>query len=245
MIERRMAVTGLEMREDAPDGPTIEGYASTFDQPYDMGWYTETVASSAFNRTLKENPDVRLLINHDGLPLARTTSGTLRLEKDKVGLRMSAVLDGDDPDVQALIPKMKRGDLNQMSFGFRTTEDEWSKDLTRRTLRALDLNNGDVSVVTYPANPNTSAAIRGEGVRLDALSSALRELETREASEVEIVEFLTRALAAFGSGPVIAETIEVVEVEAVEETAPIAATRHLLKERNRRILMALDIPKRK
>ena len=94
--------------------------------------------------------------------LARTTSGTLSLSADKTGLLASASLDRNDPDVQALIPKMARGDLNEMSFGFRVIEDIWENDMTQRTLRQLDLNGGDVSVVTYPANPNGSTeAIAG------------------------------------------------------------------------------------
>jgi hypothetical protein len=117
-----------------------------------MGWYTETVKPGAFKRTLGQAPDVRLLINHAGLPLARTTSGTLMLEEDHRGLRVSAQLDPTDPDVQSIIPKMRRGDLNQMSFGFSTIEDSWSQDMSQRSMIALDLNDGDASVVTYPAN---------------------------------------------------------------------------------------------
>lgn len=198
-FERRMAVSALEIRDDS-SAPILSGYASTFDQPYDMGWYSETVAPEAFQRTLGRTPDVRLLINHGGLPLARTTSGTLTLDTDSRGLRVSAQLDPSDPDVQALIPKMRRGDLNQMSFGFRTIEDEWSKDMSSRTMRNLDLNDGDVSVVTYPANPNASAGIRAlGGAHGDAITSALRELERRDASPEDLASVLTRALAYFSA----------------------------------------------
>lgn len=217
MFERRMAVAGLEFRDDSST-PTLTGYASTYDQPYDMGWYRESVATSAFKRTLGANPDVRLLINHEGLPLARTTSGTLVLDSDSRGLRVSASLDPSDPDVQALLPKMKRGDLNQMSFGFRTIEDEWSSDMSQRTLRSLDLNDGDVSVVTYPANPNTSVAARAAGAHLDAITSALRVLEVRSASPDDVAAVLTRALSYF-SGPDLA--VEATE-EATAEAEPTA-----------------------
>jgi HK97 family phage prohead protease len=195
-FERRMAVTGLEVRDDA-DGFSLTGYASTFNDPYDMGWYTETVDSAAFHRTLGQKPDVRLLINHAGLPLARTTSGTLTLDTDSRGLHVSAALDPSDPDVAALAPKMRRGDLNQMSFGFHTTEDEWSQDMSKRTLRALDLNNGDVSVVTFPANPNASVGLRSAGPNAEAVTAALRCLEARDATSEDIASVLTRALAYF------------------------------------------------
>lgn len=195
--ERRMAVTDIEFRE-SDAGVTLAGYASTFNQPYDMGWYTETVAPGAFNRTLGMSPDVRLLVNHDGLPLARTTSGTLTLGTDDRGLTVSAVLDPNDPDVASLVPKMRRGDLNQMSFAFRTISDVWEDDMTKRTMRELDLSNGDVSVVTYPANPGALASLRSAGGRsVDAIASALRCLETRDASDEDIASVLTRALGYF------------------------------------------------
>jgi HK97 family phage prohead protease len=79
----------------------------------------------AFAATLAKKPDVRLLINHDGLPLARTTSGTLKLREDKRGLHFEAELDATDPDVQRILPKVQRGDLSQMSFAFRTIKDAW------------------------------------------------------------------------------------------------------------------------
>lgn len=197
--ERRMMVTDLEFREDS-GAVTLSGYASTFNEPYSMGWYEETVDAAAFKRTLGRNPDVRLLINHDGLPLARTTSGTLRLSSDQRGLKVEADLDPTDPDTARLLPKMRRGDLNQMSFGFRTIADEWSDNNSKRSLRELDLNNGDVSVVTYPANPMTTAAVRGvEGAQAEALRSALADLEKRAASQEDIAAVLQRALGYFAA----------------------------------------------
>jgi HK97 family phage prohead protease len=197
-FERRMAVSTVEFREAGGD-VTLHGYASTFGQPYSMGWYTESVAAGAFKRSLGQTPDVRLLVNHGGLPLARTTSGTLKLSEDSTGLQVEARLDPSDPDVAAIVPKMRRGDLNQMSFGFRVMGDgdEWSPDMSQRTLRALDINDGDVSVVTYPANPGTSAGVRGDGRTVDPVTSALRALEQRAASPEEIVSVLTRALGYF------------------------------------------------
>jgi hypothetical protein len=139
---------------------TVEGYASTFNQPYDMGWYTEQVAPGAFTRTLGLEPDVRFLINHDGLPLARTKSGTLELAQDSTGLLTRSVLDATDPDVQRIVPKMERGDLDSMSFAFGIVDQEWSPDYSQRTLKEVSLAGGDVSIVTYPANPNAGIALR-------------------------------------------------------------------------------------
>lgn len=184
---RRMVTQGgLEWRADS-SGVTLEGHASTFNQPYDMGWYMETVAPGAFTRTLNANPDVRLLINHEGLPLGRTTSGTLELSQDDSGLYMRSVLDPSDPDVQRLRPKLARGDLNEMSFAFGTVKDQWSEDYTQRTLRELSLAGGDVSVVTYPANPNATVSMRSkilEAVDADRLRAMYAEIREGRAAEV-------------------------------------------------------------
>jgi len=164
-LRRAVTTGGLEIRTTA-NGVSVEGHASTFNQSYDMGWYQETVAPGAFARTLKTSPDVRLLVNHDGLPLARTRSGTLDLAEDKSGLYMRSTLDPKDPDVMRLVPKLQRGDLNQMSFSFGMSEggDEWSEDYTARTLRHLNLEGGDVSIVTYPANPNATVSLRSRAL---------------------------------------------------------------------------------
>jgi HK97 family phage prohead protease len=198
--ESRRLVTGaLEWRADS-DGVTVEGYASTFDQPYDMGWYTERVAAGAFAKTLSETPDVRFLVNHDGLPLARTgrpgVDGTLDLSEDTTGLHVRSVLDASDPDVQSLIPKMKRGDLDQMSFGFRTIRDDWSPDYDTRTLRELSLDGGDVSIVTYPANPTTSIGLRSAILDVDhaKLRELHRELRAGKTLSAATTSQLTSAL---------------------------------------------------
>ena len=158
---RRLVTSGgLELRS-TPDGVTVEGHASTFNQPYSMGWFTEEVAPGAFTKTLSENPDVRFLINHEGLPLARTgAAGTLELSQDDSGLYVRATLDPTDPDVQRIVPKMARGDLSQMSFAFGAVKDTWDDAYSHRTLNELSLAGGDVSVVTYPANPNATISLR-------------------------------------------------------------------------------------
>lgn len=238
--ERRMAATLLEVRDDDANGITLTGYASTFNEPYDMGWYHESVDPGAFKRTLGRNPDVRLLINHADLPLARTTSGTLTLDTDSRGLRVSTQLDPSDPDVARLVPKMKRGDLNQMSFAFRIDGEEgdsWASDFTTRTLRSLDLNNGDVSVVTYPANPNASAGLRAAGTAVEPITAALGALERRGASDSEVVDVLTRALAHFRGEPIISEVVDEIVEHLETESSNRDAAAEL--EQRLRLLRAL------
>jgi HK97 family phage prohead protease len=134
----------MEIRAEA-DKVSIGGYAAVFNSlSQDLGGFREVIRRGAFQSTIAGGADVRFLINHDGLPLARTKSGTLRLAEDDRGL----------------IPKMKRGDLSQMSFGFRTLKDAWRQEGADqiRELHAVDLF--DVSAVTYPAYQSTEVALR-------------------------------------------------------------------------------------
>ncbi|GAC1375438.1 MAG: hypothetical protein NVSMB4_03660 [Acidimicrobiales bacterium] len=167
VMENRTVNATFEVREAESTAPKLEGYATTFGVEYDMGAFRERVDREAFTKTLATEPDVRLLVDHQGQPLARTKSGTLTLSPDTTGLHMRAELDPSDPDVQRLMPKMRRGDLDQMSFAFRVPRggDEWSDDHDLRTLREVNMAGGDVSVVTYPANPSTSVSLRSDDVR--------------------------------------------------------------------------------
>lgn len=154
---RSVAYTTLELRE-AGEGNVFTGYAALFDSPSEPMPFTEYVRRGAFSKTLNDGADVRLLIDHEGVPLARTRSGTLMLQEDDRGLRVEATLDPMNPDAQRVMSAMRRGDLSQMSFAFRTIKDNFSADGMVRELREVQLF--DVSVVTYPAYEDTIAELR-------------------------------------------------------------------------------------
>lgn len=146
--------------EDKAGGILVSGYAAVFNQVTDIGGYfREVIAPGAFTEAIGRD-DVVFLINHDGLPLARTRSGTLTLTQDDHGLRMETVLDPDDPDVKAIVGKMKRGDLDKMSFAFMPEVQEWDEtgDTPLRTIRKASLY--DVSIVTTPAYDGTEIGLR-------------------------------------------------------------------------------------
>jgi HK97 family phage prohead protease len=192
--QRRMA-RPLELRTDTASGQIVlEGYAATFGQyevyggPRSGGW-TEQIHSRAFDKTLGMAPDVQLLVNHDpGYgPLARTKSGTLQLSVDHHGLLVRATLDPSDPDVQRLMPKMRRGDMDEMSFAFRVRDQEWDSSYTTRTITEVELQKGDVSVVNYGMNPNTAAMLSTEAVTaLASLSNGdLLELRSMDRDQIK------------------------------------------------------------
>lgn len=157
--KRTIAYSNLEVRAEG-DGNTLIGYASVFDSPSEPMPFIEYVKRGAFSKTINDGADVRLLIDHEGVPLARTKSGTLVLEEDERGLRVEADLDPSNPDAARIISAMKRGDLSQMSFAFRTVKDNWNSDRSVRELREVQLF--DVSVVTFPAYEETVAELRSK-----------------------------------------------------------------------------------
>lgn len=186
----------------------FEGYASSFDSPYDIyggppqGWH-EIVTRDAFKKTLTEKPDLHLLINHEGMPLARTKSGTMTLAADNHGLLVRANLDRRDPMVQSLQVKMERGDMDQMSFAFRVKKQSWSDDETHRYLEEVSLHKGDVSVVNFGANPNTHATIRSA---IEFLARGHLQLDADQMAEIrsmpnmlERAEAILHSLRGLGS----------------------------------------------
>lgn len=179
-LENRDYPTAWEIRaDDGDDGKvTFDGIASMVDTPYSVrdmfGEFTETIVKGAFTKTLKEKADVRFLVNHEGVPLARTKSRTLTLSANP-HLRAVAELDPVNPDVQRLRSAVSRGDLDQMSIGMRVHRQEWNEDYTERWIREAELF--DVSAVTFPASPTTSAALRS----VDDLLAELADVDIDEA----------------------------------------------------------------
>lgn len=166
IIERRYAnIEGAEIREE--EGRlAFRGHAAVFDSVTDLGPFRERVATGAFRKTVKE-ADVRFLFNHEpDSVMARTANGTLRLREDAQGLSTEADLDPTDWDVQRLAPKLRSGNVSQMSFAFRVVGprgEEWDDSPEDggkpiRTLKELALF--DVSPVTYPAYADTDASLR-------------------------------------------------------------------------------------
>lgn len=159
-IERRtFTVQDVEARQAEDGTMRLRGYAAVFNDASVPLPFKETIAPGAFRKTLSETPDVRLLINHEGLPLARTKNGTLTLSEDDRGLFMDAEI-ADTSEGRDLYKLVERGDVDQMSFAFRVIRQKWNEDRSVRTLTEVSLADGDVSVVTYPAYPTTTVEAR-------------------------------------------------------------------------------------
>ena len=145
----------MEVR--AADGERrISGYAATFNDVTDLGYFREQIATGAFDG--RTDDDVRLLINHTGVPLARTTNGTLRLSVDDDGLRYEAEL-ADTQEGRDLYTLIQRGDISQSSFAFSIEDEAWDNKANLRTVLKVG-RLYDVSPVTYPAYATTTVSAR-------------------------------------------------------------------------------------
>lgn len=193
-IERRFSIEGAEVRTTADGKPELFGYALKWGVSYDLGWFTEEIDRSALSAA--DMSDVRILFNHDpSLILGRTAAGTATVGSDDTGLWYRATLPSS-PTGENVRVALERGDVTQSSWGFYIRQDETG----RRTGDKWEIRNGkehrvitdvskvvDASPVTYPANPDTSAAKRS----LEATKAQTTEARPDLA---ETYELLSRSL---------------------------------------------------
>lgn len=156
----RSEASQFQVREAEGD-LSIEGYFSVFNSIYEL-WpgATESVAPGAFAETLGN--DIRALVNHnDTLVLGRNKAGTLELREDSHGLWGKIKVNPNDSDAMNLYERVKRGDVNQCSFGFtiESEETEFREDGSIHwTIRKVNLF--EVSVCTFPAYEATEVSAR-------------------------------------------------------------------------------------
>ena len=203
-IEKRTNEVQFELRAvEGGDGMTFTGYAAVFNSPSEPLPFIERIAPGAFKRSLKARNDIKLIWNHDtGSVLGSTRAGTLKLEEDNYGLRVTAMLPETTlgKDVRTLV---QRGDVSAMSFGFSVPAngDSWNTDGTERTLRSVRIH--EVSIVAFPAYSQTAgtAAVRSfDGVAkraevdADQLADAMLAIEDGKDLSLEQSELLTKVI---------------------------------------------------
>lgn len=190
---RNVAQIEVRAAGDEEEHKIVEGYATTFDEPYTL-WsedgYTvmEQIDRHAFDDT--DMADVIMQYDHAGRVFARISNGTLMLTPDDHGLHIRADLGGTEIGRQ-LYEEIKGGYTSKMSFGFTVEEDkreeienhETGEVTILRTITAVR-KLFDVSAVSLPANSATEISARayGEGVIAEAAEErrAHAERETRK-----------------------------------------------------------------
>ena len=160
--KRTCVVRGGEFETREDDGNRIiEGYFSVFNSIYEIApGMTESVAPGAFSRSLAN--DVRALTNHDTtLVLGRVKAGTLELREDAHGLWGDITINPNDGDALNLYERVKRGDVDQCSFGFEIVSEETEhRDDGSMHWTITDVNLFEVSACTFPAYEATNISAR-------------------------------------------------------------------------------------
>ena len=182
----------LEIRDAEADEMIVEGYATTFDQPYQLYAdqnmvINEQVDARAFDEA--QLSDVIFQYNHEGRVFARTRNNTLEIVPDEKGLFIRADLSGTE-EGRKLYEEIKGGYTDRMSFGFTVAEDRTDKtaDDPRTYLRTITKIGRlfDVSAVSIPANDFTDISARSyvDGIldkeRADALAAEQRERQKQK-----------------------------------------------------------------
>ena len=191
-IERGRTYRDMEVRSVENENYIVEGYASTFNDPYllyRMDGYEvwEQVDKDSFKDT--DMSDVIMQYDHEGRVFARKSNGTLMVTPDEFGLHIRADLSGTEIGRQ-LYEEIKGGYTTKMSFGFTVKEDERNIEENKETgvtkvMRTITEISKlyDVSAVSLPANPATSISSRadGEGVIAEVKEEILKAEEERLA----------------------------------------------------------------
>ena len=191
------AVAEVRVLPGEGEARIVEGYATTFNQPYEL-WrdgpdyiFLEQVDRGAFDKT--DMSDVIMQYDHEGRVFARTNNGTLELRTDDHGLHIRADLGGTEIGRQ-LYEEIKGGYTDKMSFGFTVDEDERliQEDRESGTVTVLRTIKSigklyDVSAVSLPANNATEISARSwcDGV-IAQLAEERREAEARERQKKKI-----------------------------------------------------------
>ena len=171
MRQLRTVATEFATRDD--DGVLrIEGYFAVFNSNYEIAaGMSESIKPGAFSRTLQKS-DIRALVNHDStLVLGRTKAHTLELREDERGLWGSVEVNPKDVDAMNLYARVKRGDVDQCSFGFEIVSEETDyRDDGSIHWTITDVDLFEVSACTFPAYAATNISARA--AQRDALSAS-------------------------------------------------------------------------
>lgn len=158
----RCIASDFQTRAEENGDLYISGYFSVFNSNYEIfPGATESIASTAFDDALAD--DIRCLIDHKSMyVLGRTKAGTLSLRVDSRGLWGDVKINQNDQDAMNLYERVKRGDVDQCSFGFEILEEEFEDrgDSVHWTIKKVRLY--EVSVVTFPAYQDTSVTARSK-----------------------------------------------------------------------------------
>lgn len=189
---RSMELRKREVREGEEKNYIVEGYATTFEEAYELyrdGKYVvrEMVSKEAFKDT--DMSDVIFQIDHEGRVYARTRNRSLSLEVDEHGLKTTTDL-GLTESSRSVYEDIDKGLYDRMSFAFTVSKDSYTEEemengdiIVTRTILGIG-KLYDVSAVSFPANPYTDISARSK----DLIDGEIERFEAERLHEAEIKE---------------------------------------------------------
>ena len=192
------AIRAAKREEGAEQSYMVEGYATTFNEEYELyreGNYVvmEQIDKDAFKNT--DVSDVVFMLDHEGRVFARTRNGSLTLEVDDHGLLTKTNL-GLTESSRSVFEDIDAGLYDRMSFAFTVDSDEWHEEelengdvILHRSITGIR-KLYDVSAVSFPANPNTDISARSK----DSIDGEIKRFEAERLHEQEIAELRSRIL---------------------------------------------------
>lgn len=195
-----MQLRAAEQVDEEEPKYIVEGYATTYDDPYtlfeyDGIAYKETVSRDALAGA--DMSDVIFLYNHEGMVYARQSNGTLELTSDERGLHVKADLGSTEASRQ-MFESIRAGLVTQMSWAFTIADEDYDEETHTRSIKSVR-KVYDVSAVSIPANPNTDIA---ESARrsLDGVIKAEEEKRRSERERAERIERIKNKLGGISNG---------------------------------------------
>ena len=178
----------IELRTKEDEDFIVEGYATTFDDPYEM--YEDMDGNKYFERIDKDalknadTSDILFLYNHEGRVFARQKNGTLEVKSDDKGIFVRADLSSTKAS-REMYEDIKSGLVTQMSWAFTVSDDEYDKKTRTRNILGVK-KVYDVSAVSIPANPSTSISARDYFAGVSEAEKAERLEREKMKKKIEI-----------------------------------------------------------
>ena len=195
MKEKEIRKIDMQFRAESDDDGEmrIKGYAAVFNSPETYG-YTEVIDSKAFDEA--DMSDVVLRYNHNDsfMVLARTRNKSLKLDVDKKGLFMDAVLQKNITDHVNVYNAIDSELIDKQSFAFTVEEDTYDYDTDTRTITKIG-KLFDVSVVDQPFYNATDVSVARTAENSDFLErreQLRKEHEKKKALEVAKAKLLKK-----------------------------------------------------
>ena len=195
MKEKEIRKLDIQFRAETTDDKKMEikGYAVVFNSPETYG-YTEIISEKALDNA--DMSDVVLRYNHNDsfMVLARTRNKSLKLEKDKKGLKIDAILQDDITEHKNIFNAIKSGLIDKQSFAFTVEEDEYDYESDTRTITKIG-KLFDVSVVDQPFYNATDVSIASKN---DDSLERRNELRKQHEEKKALQEAKEKLIAKLG-----------------------------------------------